>query len=354
MMGKDFRLAVKLLSRLAYWPIGDLHIVVDGGAMMTYTPRVCLAELHGGHQDGLGQHAAIDPSVTTAYSIKHLKKIATKVKSGDEVRLLETSIVVGGVVFDLGAPPSLLCDCPELNKDRPTEAAYSVSGDLPFDRALHTASPDEGKPHLCGALLEVGGGKARVVCTDGHRLACPSIDVDTDAEASILIPLEAAELVRDIGGPYAVAWDAGSGVILCGDWRVYVWPPDARFPPWRKIFPSEYQLSVDIDIKVLLAAVKKVDMGSPGFSGITGAYPSSVIIDLREGDLRVYWEAMGGVPHVETRVPCKVTGAHDDPVMQLNTQYLSEALKHARVDRLQLDGHILQIGDDQLIMAMKR
>lgn len=351
MKAKDFKTAVKLLGRLAYWPIGDPHIVVHDGAMMAYSYGQVLAEYHGAPQ-----------GLTTAYPIKTLKKIAAKAKG--DVRLYEDSIVAGGVTYDMGPPPADLDDAPELTTERPTTARYTVRGDLPFHRALHAASKDEGRPHLNCLCLEVDNGRAYTLATDGHRLAYPSVPCEGEP-ATLLIPYAAAELLVALKGPYAVAWDARSGVVLTGAWRVYVWQPDAKFPPWRKVVPESENIIIQINLKALTAAVKAVDMGSPGESEKDGKYPSRVLLEV-EDELLVTWEDTARIHKAQTGVSCAVEGEHRDPVIMLRTEYLLDALKNARVDELVFSSDAPTarnpepklcrciVGGDQLVMGMLR
>jgi DNA polymerase-3 subunit beta len=111
-------------------------------------------------------------------------------------------------------------------------------------------SPDETRPHLNGALLEWEGKSVRMVSTDGHRLSAYTLAVENDGAVSGIIPLRSlADIAKVLDG-------AGSGTeVTINTWRrsdgggpvgvevggvAYITQtPDAKFPPWRQVVPSE-------------------------------------------------------------------------------------------------------------------
>jgi DNA polymerase-3 subunit beta len=143
-----------------------------------------------------------------------------------------------------------------------------------IERTAFAVSPDEGRPHLNGALFEGGDRKLLMVATDGHRLSLVDQVVERDggiASFSMLVPLKAIHELRrmleegpgdvEIGayGPNAFFRRhlAGAGEGVETEVTMNVKLVDARFPPYQKVIPASSQYSIAVDRTALLEALRR-------------------------------------------------------------------------------------------------
>jgi DNA polymerase III subunit beta len=138
----------------------------------------------------------------------------------------------------------------------------------------YAVSPDEGRPHLNGALFQGEGSMLRMVATDGHRLSMVEHQLEGDAEQfdfSMLVPLKAIQELRrlldegagdiEVGasGPNAFFRRhlAGVGEGVETEVIMSVKLVEARFPPYEKVVPKSSEREVYIRRQGLVEALRR-------------------------------------------------------------------------------------------------
>ena len=138
-------------------------------------------------------------------------------------------------------------------------------------------SPDEGRPHLNGALFEGDGNTLRMVATDGHRLSLVERNVEADKGGfgfSMLVPLKAIQELRrlldegagdvEVGaaGPNAFFRRhlAGAGDGVETEVTMSVKLVEARFPPYDTVIPKNVEREVLVDRVALLEALRRASL----------------------------------------------------------------------------------------------
>ena len=135
------------------------------------------------------------------------------------------------------------------------------------DRVGFAMSMDEGRPNLNGINISVAGGEGSVavdaVATDGHRLSWLSRTVDVpgavERVSAILHRKGVADLKRfleGVDGDVKVGFLRNAVVFTIDSGYLLVRQIELEYPEFRKVVPSGFRFSVDIDREELVSAVK--------------------------------------------------------------------------------------------------
>ncbi|MEK6607203.1 MAG: DNA polymerase III subunit beta, partial [Myxococcota bacterium] len=133
-------------------------------------------------------------------------------------------------------------------------------------KSIFASSTDETRLHLCGVLLEAVGGHARMVATDGHRLAKIERDWKSGPEISpaVLVPrralLEIRRLIESIDGVVQMGLAQGTLFLRAGEAVLSAKLADAVFPPYEQVIPRENDKVLVMDRVALLEALKRVSL----------------------------------------------------------------------------------------------
>jgi DNA polymerase III subunit beta len=195
-------------------------------------------------------------------------KVALTAKSA------ELAIVAGKASFSIRGLSAR--DFPKL--PAADESAYvavdaTALRDL-IEKTAFAASDDPGRPHLCGCLFEARAGVARMVATDGHRLAKaerpwngPTVD------PGVIIPrkglIEVERLLRGEPEKCELGLAKGHLFVRAEGATLAAKLADATFPPWDQVVPKENGKHATVKRQALLEAVKRVSLvASNGSRGI--------------------------------------------------------------------------------------
>ena len=116
---------------------------------------------------------------------------------------------------------------------------------------------------ITAALLECDGKLARMVGTDGHRLACTETQLDTEGAplSCLLSPFMLDALMpvlEDRGeGPVDVEVSGVHAFVSAGDRLVFGQLVAGNFPAWQRIIPKSFPGGIDVDREPLLAALRR-------------------------------------------------------------------------------------------------
>lgn len=203
---------------------------------------------------------------------RHLHDIVKGLPGDDlHVKKLENQraeIRAGKVEFRVVGLPDK--DFPRLPDPREVKMVAIEAGSLRdmLSRTVYASSSDETRPHLSGVLLEAAGEKARMVATDGHRLA--RVEREWRGEGispPVLVPRRGVlEIKRLLEGLSANTTSVGIGLhqgsifVRAGDAVVSVKLSDAQFPPYEKVVPSENDKDLVLNRLAFLEALRRVSL----------------------------------------------------------------------------------------------
>ncbi len=146
-----------------------------------------------------------------------------------------------------------------------------------IEQTMFAVSPDEGRPHLNGALFEGEGKVLRMVGTDGHRLSMSEHTVEQGAglySFNMLVPLKAIQELRKLldegEGPVEVGASGPNAFFrrhLPGEeegveteMTMSVKLVEARFPPYEKVIPASSKRQVNIERLAFLEALRRASL----------------------------------------------------------------------------------------------
>jgi DNA polymerase III subunit beta len=134
-----------------------------------------------------------------------------------------------------------------------------------IDKTLFAVSPDEARYQLNGVYVESAGGQgARMVATDGHRLAMIEREVGSfKMEGGAIVPRKGVGELRkilDSNGEAEVklSLEGQLAYMKRGNTEVSMRLVEGEFPDYRGVIPktSKYKIAVDRD--ALFSAIKRV------------------------------------------------------------------------------------------------
>jgi DNA polymerase-3 subunit beta len=141
----------------------------------------------------------------------------------------------------------------------------SVVADL-FTKVFFSILPEETRPHLNAAFMEVEQGTLRLVSTDGHRLskAEASISEDFSLPEPILIPRRGVQEIRRLleGAAESVEMSVAKEYLFVRADKVLmaVRLNDEKFPPYDEVIPSDLDKKIVVERAGFMDALKRVSL----------------------------------------------------------------------------------------------
>ena len=138
-----------------------------------------------------------------------------------------------------------------------------------IDKTIFAVSPDEARYNLSGVFLEsFEPGKARMVATDGHRLAMVDREVPGFAmEAGVIIPRKGLGELRkllDQGGDAEVSLviDGHLASLKRNTTEVSMRLVEGEFPDYRGVIPKQSKHIITVKRDELMSAIKRAEIFS--------------------------------------------------------------------------------------------
>jgi DNA polymerase-3 subunit beta len=226
-------------------------------------------------------------------------------------------------------------DFPEPDKDERVNDSDWQTVDAASLRAmiadaLPAVSEDEARVNLCGALLEIEGGKAIMASTDGHRLTKIEAPTTYKGTAKAIIPRRGlVEIHKMLGsGDVAVAINgkrihvdiAEIGVSLI------VKLNNVTFPPYRQVIPKSHAHVCTVDRDEIIGALQRAEVMAPEKT-------ATVRLEIGDGSLKLTADNPDlGVAHQE--IDAAFTGKTF--AAGFNAKYLIEACERVNSPRVDL------------------
>jgi DNA polymerase-3 subunit beta len=143
-----------------------------------------------------------------------------------------------------------------------------AAGDLQrmIRRTVFAAAKDEGKYAMRGVLWDLEEKKARLVATDGKRLAINSGPCVAQGEVkthSTLLPPKAMSLLEriladgDAAQPVQISLRTNDALFRTEKAVIYSRLVEGRFPPYRDVMPKKFNVKVPLVVGEFLSAVRQ-------------------------------------------------------------------------------------------------
>ena len=175
---------------------------------------------------------------------------------------------------------------------------------------------------LSGAKFIIAPGKARMITTDGHRLAFGEKELDIDGTMDTLVPkkalLELVKLAR--GGQEEIAFGEDQNHIFFeGEGRLLITRKlSGNFPNYEMVMPKDSDHLATFDLDEMRSAVRRVSL-------MADERNRSIRLTVREGEIEVTAQSSEEGEGVEL-VPVDYKG--EEMTLGFNWQYLLEFLSN--------------------------
>ena len=218
------------------------------------------------------------------------------------------------------------------------------AGDLAtaLEQVAPSMANNDVRYYLNAALVDMTAQPARLVTTDGHRLALRQLPATAEStgEGKFLLPRETVLLLarllrqRTEGEAVSVALGSTLAEIAVGELRLTTRLVDGSFPDYERVIPSEHDQTdaLEIDRGDLTGSLKRILAGSE--SGNRGVHP--VVLSRAQGGLAL--DASGGQDDegaAHDEIPMRYQGEGDIRAA-FNRGYLADAASVIHEDRLHL------------------
>jgi DNA polymerase-3 subunit beta len=184
---------------------------------------------------------------------------------------------------------------------------------------------------LSGAKFIVGDGLAKMVTTDGHRLAYVSKPIESDGTMDTLIPrkalLELVKLARGTVGDIQFGEDTNH-IFFETEGRLLISRKlSGNFPNYEMVMPRDNDHEVVFDLEDMRSAVRRMSL-------IADERNKSIRMTVREGEVEVTAASSDEGEGSET-LPAEYSG--EDMQLGFNWQYLLDFLTNVGSSELVLD-----------------
>ena len=193
-------------------------------------------------------------------------------------------------------------------------------------------SYEESRYVLNGLLLEISGDTARMVATDGRRLAKmeKKLIQPSAKDFSIIIPIKAiAEINRNLK-------DSGNCTIISGVNQVLFNIDgiliatriiEGEFPNYKQVIPKEINTKVKIKTADILAAIRRANLlSTPDFQAVKfEVFKDKLVISKSTPDVG------------EHREEIEIAYGHQELMVGFNPQFFIDVLKHISNETIELE-----------------
>ena len=176
---------------------------------------------------------------------------------------------------------------------------------------------------LSGAKFIVGDGKARMVTTDGHRLAFIERKIDSvDGTMDTLIPkkalLELVKVARETAGEIQFGEDPNH-IFFQTDGRLLITRKlSGNFPNYEMVMPKDNDKTATFDLDEMRSAVRRISL-------MADERNRSIRVTVRDGEVEVTAQSSEEGEGAEV-VPADYKG--EETTLGFNWQYLQEFLNN--------------------------
>ncbi len=281
--------------------------------------------------------AKVEEAGRVTVPAKHLLDIVRSLPQG-EVTLRRLSndrveITSGKAKFRLvGASAEDFPALPDVEQVSMVELPADVLGEM-LEKTYYAVSTDETRYNLNGVYMERRGDRARLVATDGHRLALieRSVGGELSIDRGVIVPRKGlSEMRRLLGekpGTVSIGFSGTNCVFKTENLVLVMRLIDGQFPDYEQVIPASGKNPVTVEREILLAALKRVRL-------VSGERAPSVRIKVVDGVLTVFSENPDlGEASEEIEVD------YDGPELGVgfNANYLVDVLSVLSDEKVELD-----------------
>lgn len=156
-----------------------------------------------------------------------------------------------------------------------------------IEKTIFSVSTDETRYSLNGVLMEQGGrGVARMVATDGHRLAMIERSIGPlGLDKGVILPRKGLTELRKVlegaeDGVVSIGFKENLGLVVRDNVELFMRLIEGEFPEYGKVIPKDNPHSIKMSQDEFLKALRRVSiLSSERYKGIK--------LELKEGKLSI-------------------------------------------------------------------
>ncbi len=256
----------------------------------------------------------------------------------------------------LGLPKEDFPVLPEFSEDHSVAMEAKMLLEM-IKKTAYAASTDETRYILNGVFFMLDKGTARMVATDGRRLAYKACQVqDKKTAISVIIPSKAIREVERLLVAEGMSTDTvkvsvteNQVAFKISETVVISRLIDGNFPNYEQVIPKSSDTKIQLAAKDLLMMTQRAALGSGDRGG-------AVKFTLESGRLRAKGAAQGRV-EVEDELPVDYSGQGLE--IAFNPQFVLDVLKNSDASQVWLElstalnpGVIRPVGDIDMLSVI--
>ncbi len=223
---------------------------------------------------------------------------------------------------------------PKFPEFKDKDAAIIKQSDLKemIRLTAFAVSYEESRYVLNGILFEASGDTARMVATDGRRLAKIEMKLvqSISKEIQIIIPIKAInEIARNLNDSGQCSIVFGSNQVLFNIDGVLIATRiiEGEFPNYKQVIPKEIPQKVKVPTQDLLAAIRRANLlSTPDFQAIKfEIFKDKLVISKSTPDVG------------ESREEVTVEYGHQELMVGFNPQFFIDMLKNISASHVELE-----------------
>jgi len=255
----------------------------------------------------------------------------------------------------LGLPKEDFPILPEFPEDTAVTIEAKSLREM-IHKTAYSMSTDETRYILNGLYFILEKGSAKMVATDGRRLAFISREmVDKKTAVNVIIPSKAVrEVERLLGAETAldtvqISVTENQVAFKIGDTVVISRLIEGHFPNYEQVIPKTSTIKINVAAKDVATMTQRAALGSGDRGGV-------VKFILEKGKMRALGTAQGRV-EVEDEIPVEYNGATLE--IAFNPIFVMDVLKNLEASQVTFEfstslnpGVIRPVGDEQCIAVI--
>lgn len=213
--------------------------------------------------------ASVEETGGITVSCKKLFEVVRALPSG-EIRMSSSSgdwleVRAGDSFFRLvSLPVSDFPEIPEFDFADATPLPHALFREM-IQRTLFAVTKEDVRYSLNGALLEIGGGKVRMVATDAHRLALvekEDAEIAAGRDVRAIIPKKALAELRDLGDSETMEFgqDEHHLYFKVQQRELAARVIEGQFPAYEKVVPQDNPEKVVFEGEPMTNAIRRVSL----------------------------------------------------------------------------------------------
>jgi DNA polymerase III subunit beta len=294
------------------------------------------------------------PARTFADFIKTLQEDKEIHLKADESSKLEIKCGKARCLL-LGLPKEDFPVLPDFKEETALEIDGKILGEM-IKKTVFSVSTDETRYILNGIFFQIDKGVARMVATDGRRLAYVARPItDKKSAVSVIIPSKAIRemerlLTAEAGeGSVKVSVTENQVAFKAGETVIISRLIEGHFPNYDQVIPKTSDLRVQVAARDFHMLTQRAALGS-------GERGGAVRYTLEKGSLKAAATAQGRV-EVEDELAVDYAGGRLE--ISFNPQFVLDVLKNVDAGQVLLEfttalnpGVIRPVGDDQMLSVI--